>query len=121
EPPSERPKGHNSSDEIYETIQLWAQSNELCPKGTIPIRRTTEKIVIRESSLRLVMRQSVDESESKDSWKWFLDCLGDDLELFRNSNFTFISDRQKVGAKKKAIFLLNNLCEVLLNSNLLDA
>ncbi|GJS89289.1 mutator type transposase [Tanacetum coccineum] len=35
------------------------------------------------------------ESESKDSWKWFLDCLGDDLELFRNSNFTFISDRQK--------------------------
>ncbi|GJV21255.1 hypothetical protein Tco_1370275 [Tanacetum coccineum] len=35
------------------------------------------------------------ESESKDSWKWFLDCLGDDLELFGNSNFTFISDRQK--------------------------
>ncbi|GJT57276.1 mutator type transposase [Tanacetum coccineum] len=35
------------------------------------------------------------ESESKDSWKWFLDYLGDDLELFRNSNFTFISDRQK--------------------------
>ncbi|GJT78034.1 mutator type transposase [Tanacetum coccineum] len=35
------------------------------------------------------------ESESKDSWKWFLDCLGDDLELFKNSNFTFISDRQK--------------------------
>ncbi|GJU66133.1 mutator type transposase [Tanacetum coccineum] len=38
---------------------------------------------------------AVVESESKDSWKWFLDCLGDDLELFRNSNFTFISDRQK--------------------------
>ncbi|GJU45557.1 hypothetical protein Tco_1202823 [Tanacetum coccineum] len=35
------------------------------------------------------------ESESKDSWKWFLDCLGDDLGLFRNSNFTFISNRQK--------------------------
>ncbi|GJV00947.1 mutator type transposase [Tanacetum coccineum] len=35
------------------------------------------------------------ESEYKDSWKWFLDGLGDDLELFRNSNFTFISDRQK--------------------------
>ncbi|GKF28357.1 hypothetical protein Tco_0094699, partial [Tanacetum coccineum] len=25
---------------------------------------------------------AVVESESKDSWKWFLDCLGDDLELF---------------------------------------
>ncbi|GKA31773.1 ATP-dependent RNA helicase [Tanacetum coccineum] len=52
EPPSERHKGHNSSDEIYETIQLWAQSNELCPEGTIPIRRTTEKDVLRGSSLR---------------------------------------------------------------------
>nr|GEW43256.1 hypothetical protein [Tanacetum cinerariifolium] len=29
------------------------------------------------------------ESENKQSWLWFLDCLGDDLELFRNSNFTF--------------------------------
>ena len=36
------------------------------------------------------------ESENKDSWKWFLDCVGDDLELFRNSNFTFMSDRKKV-------------------------
>ncbi|GJR68056.1 retrovirus-related pol polyprotein from transposon TNT 1-94 [Tanacetum coccineum] len=34
------------------------------------------------------------ESENN-SWKWFLDCLGDDLELFRNSNITFISDRTK--------------------------
>nr|KAJ0190181.1 hypothetical protein LSAT_V11C800400300 [Lactuca sativa] len=30
-----------------------------------------------------------------ESWKWFLDNLGDDLDLGRNSNFTFISDRQK--------------------------
>nr|GEZ66651.1 hypothetical protein [Tanacetum cinerariifolium] len=35
------------------------------------------------------------ESKNKDSWKWFLECVGDDLDLFRNSNFTFISDRQK--------------------------
>ncbi|GJV88076.1 mutator type transposase [Tanacetum coccineum] len=35
------------------------------------------------------------ESENKDSWSWFLECVGDDLELFINSNFTFISDRQK--------------------------
>ncbi|KAJ9552457.1 hypothetical protein OSB04_016502 [Centaurea solstitialis] len=35
------------------------------------------------------------EAECTDSWSWFLECLGDDLELERNSNFTFISDRQK--------------------------
>nr|KAJ0213876.1 hypothetical protein LSAT_V11C400173310 [Lactuca sativa] len=35
------------------------------------------------------------ESEHTESWKWFLDNLGDDLDLGRNSNFTFISDRQK--------------------------
>ncbi|GJW48108.1 mutator type transposase [Tanacetum coccineum] len=43
------------------------------------------------------------ESESKDSWKWFLDCLCDDLELFKNSNFTFISDRQKRGKLYKEL------------------
>ncbi|XP_021979897.1 uncharacterized protein LOC110876021 [Helianthus annuus] len=35
------------------------------------------------------------ESESLSSWTWFLELLGDDLGLQRNSNFTFISDRQK--------------------------
>nr|GFB40629.1 hypothetical protein [Tanacetum cinerariifolium] len=35
------------------------------------------------------------ESENKDSWKCFLECVGDDLDLFKNSNFTFISNRQK--------------------------
>ncbi|XP_076900040.1 protein FAR1-RELATED SEQUENCE 6-like [Bidens hawaiensis] len=35
------------------------------------------------------------EAETKDSWIWFLECLGDDLDLYANSNFTFISDRQK--------------------------
>lgn len=39
---------------------------------------------------------AVVESETKASWTWFLECLGDDLELYRNSNFTFITDRQKV-------------------------
>ncbi|XP_076923612.1 uncharacterized protein LOC143585802 [Bidens hawaiensis] len=29
------------------------------------------------------------------SWEWFLENLGDDLDLHINSNFTFISDRQK--------------------------
>nr|KAJ0197684.1 hypothetical protein LSAT_V11C700371480 [Lactuca sativa] len=35
------------------------------------------------------------ENETTDSWTWFLEQLGDDLELYANSNFTFISDRQK--------------------------
>ncbi|GJX12766.1 mutator type transposase, partial [Tanacetum coccineum] len=38
---------------------------------------------------------TVVESKTKQSWLWFLDCLGDDLELYRNSNFTFVTDRQK--------------------------
>ncbi|KAI3748003.1 hypothetical protein L6452_10805 [Arctium lappa] len=39
---------------------------------------------------------AVVESESTVSWSWFLECLGDDLDLQSNSNLTFISDRQKV-------------------------
>ncbi|GKF41537.1 receptor-like cytoplasmic kinase 176, partial [Tanacetum coccineum] len=35
------------------------------------------------------------EAETKNSWCWFLQCLGDDLDLQPNSNFTFITDRQK--------------------------
>nr|KAJ0193739.1 hypothetical protein LSAT_V11C800405860 [Lactuca sativa] len=38
---------------------------------------------------------AVVEAENINSWTWFLNCLGDDLELHSNSNFTFISDRQK--------------------------
>ncbi|CAH1419163.1 unnamed protein product [Lactuca virosa] len=52
EPPSERPKGNDTIDEHLETIQLWAESTEFCPKGTIPIRRTTEKDVLRASSIK---------------------------------------------------------------------
>ena len=39
---------------------------------------------------------AVVEAETKQSWIWFLECLGDDLDLVRNSNFTFVTDRQKV-------------------------
>ncbi|GJU70378.1 mutator type transposase [Tanacetum coccineum] len=38
------------------------------------------------------------EAESKSSWYWFLQCLGDDIDLHPNLNFTFISDRQKRAA-----------------------
>lgn len=36
------------------------------------------------------------ESENQYSWTWFLKCLADDFDLYANSNFTFITDRQKV-------------------------
>ncbi|GJS14016.1 crooked neck-like protein 1 [Tanacetum coccineum] len=31
------------------------------------------------------------EAESKSSWCWFLQCLGDDMDFYPNSNFTFIT------------------------------
>ncbi|KAI3747159.1 hypothetical protein L6452_09607 [Arctium lappa] len=34
-------------------------------------------------------------AESYASWSWFFQNLGEDLDLYVNSNFTFISDRQK--------------------------
>ncbi|GKC85984.1 FAR1-related sequence 10 [Tanacetum coccineum] len=33
--------------------------------------------------------------ENQYSWTWFLTCLADDLDLFSNFSFTFITDRQK--------------------------
>lgn len=50
--PPERPKGHDSVDALTESFQLWTDSGEACPEGTIPIRRTTEKDVLRASKLR---------------------------------------------------------------------
>ncbi|GJU13545.1 retrotransposon-related protein [Tanacetum coccineum] len=35
------------------------------------------------------------EAESKSSWCWFLQCLGNDIDLHPNSNFTFINNRKK--------------------------
>ncbi|KAL4570509.1 hypothetical protein LXL04_026165 [Taraxacum kok-saghyz] len=39
---------------------------------------------------------AVVEAETFQSWTWFLELLGEDLTLGPRSNFTFISDRQKV-------------------------
>nr|GEX64153.1 transposase, MuDR [Tanacetum cinerariifolium] len=53
--------------------------------------RTLIRIDLVDKMLELVdqMLELVDqilvESETKNSWLWFFDCLGDDLELFRNS------------------------------------
>lgn len=50
--PPERPKGHNSTDTVEETYQLWSDSGEACPEGTVPIRRTTDKDILRARSVQ---------------------------------------------------------------------
>ncbi|XWS48195.1 hypothetical protein CRYUN_Cryun13aG0052600 [Craigia yunnanensis] len=50
--PPARPKGHNSTEAVSERFQLWTGSGESCPEGTVPIRRTTEKDILRASSVR---------------------------------------------------------------------
>ncbi|KAH1080573.1 hypothetical protein J1N35_020334 [Gossypium stocksii] len=50
--PPARPKRHNSTDANPENLQLWTGLCESCPEGTVPIRRTTEKDVLRASSVR---------------------------------------------------------------------
>nr|KAJ0224788.1 hypothetical protein LSAT_V11C100018650 [Lactuca sativa] len=42
------------------------------------------------------MTYAIVEVDTANSWTWFLSCLGDHLDLSINSNFTFITDRQKL-------------------------
>lgn len=51
--PPERPKEHKQhSGKVEADFQLWRMSGESCPEGTVPIRRTTEKDMLRASSVR---------------------------------------------------------------------
>lgn len=50
--PPERPKGQEFIDVMTESIQLWRNTTESCPADTIPIRRTTEKDVLRANSIK---------------------------------------------------------------------
>ncbi|KAK7330517.1 hypothetical protein VNO77_24712 [Canavalia gladiata] len=50
--PPERPKGHTNEETVIESFQLWTDSGEACPQGTVPIRRTTEEDFLRASSIR---------------------------------------------------------------------
>ncbi|CAN4100519.1 unnamed protein product [Withania somnifera] len=49
--PPKRSKANESTDAMGEIsrFQLWSISGESCPEGTVPIRRTTEKDVMRAS------------------------------------------------------------------------
>ncbi|GAV58307.1 DUF239 domain-containing protein/DUF4409 domain-containing protein [Cephalotus follicularis] len=52
--PPERPKWHyyNVNDTMTESFQLWTNSSESCPQGTVPIRRTTQEDVLRASTVQ---------------------------------------------------------------------
>ncbi|KAI3720332.1 hypothetical protein L6452_21248 [Arctium lappa] len=50
--PPERPDGQDEAEMNSETHQLWTLSGELCPEGTIPIRRTTEQDILRANSIK---------------------------------------------------------------------
>ncbi|KAE8719300.1 Pyruvate phosphate dikinase, PEP/pyruvate binding domain isoform 1 [Hibiscus syriacus] len=53
--PPERPNGHTPKGTMTmnaaEDFQLWRRSGETCPDGTIPIRRTTERDMLRANSV----------------------------------------------------------------------
>ncbi|XP_055832619.1 uncharacterized protein LOC129901459 [Solanum dulcamara] len=60
EPPT-RPKANESTNAMKEirSYQLWTVSGESCPEGTIPIRRTTEKDVMRASTFQRFGRKTI--------------------------------------------------------------
>jgi len=72
--PPERPKNYNftitgsgsgSSDDVV--VQAWHATGEACPEGTVPIRRTMEKDLLRASSLRRYGRKPVRRGVRRDS------------------------------------------------------
>nr|KAJ0219497.1 hypothetical protein LSAT_V11C300137670 [Lactuca sativa] len=70
---------------------------EFKPNSNATSRRFKRIYVCLRGMKKLGWTQTMEyiESENTQSWKWFLEILGDDLDLYTNSNFTFISDRQK--------------------------
>ncbi|KAJ6868997.1 hypothetical protein NC651_033930 [Populus alba x Populus x berolinensis] len=49
--PPERPRSNETRETVAESYQLWTDSGESCPEGTVPIRKTTVKDVLRASSV----------------------------------------------------------------------
>jgi hypothetical protein len=55
--PPERPKGNETRETVAESYQLWTDSGESCPEGTVPIRRTPLKDVLRAGSVKRFVRK----------------------------------------------------------------
>ncbi|GJY94217.1 mutator type transposase [Tanacetum coccineum] len=66
-------------------------------KGVIPSLPTFEDLAVSVDPNNGIypLAYGLVETENTESWTWFLTKLGDDLDLYRNSNFNFINDRQK--------------------------
>lgn len=64
-------------------------------KGPFPGQVLTAVSVDADNGI-YPLAYAIVEVETKHSWTWFLNCLGEDLDLTSRSNFTFISDRQNV-------------------------
>ncbi|KAJ9561242.1 hypothetical protein OSB04_006402 [Centaurea solstitialis] len=92
------------------TARILSQhiQEEIATNPDIPLKTLHEQIQKKAHPEQILIAVGVDpnhgiyplayaivEAETTNSWTWFLECLGDDLELVSNSNFTFISDRQK--------------------------
>ncbi|AQL03578.1 NEP-interacting protein 1 [Zea mays] len=72
--PPERPKNRNFTfggsgrSRVGEVVvQAWHATGEACPEGTVPIRRTTEKDLLRASSLRRYGRKPARRGVRRDS------------------------------------------------------
>ncbi|GJX02248.1 hypothetical protein Tco_0186161 [Tanacetum coccineum] len=91
--------------------QQYAQLRDYCMELKERNPNTTVKIEVEPPEDPDI------ESESKDSWKWFLDCLGDDLEHLSKLQLPNLYLTAK--GREKSNILLNNLCEVL-NRQLLN-
>ncbi|XP_042052395.1 uncharacterized protein LOC121797755 [Salvia splendens] len=50
--PPQRPRGRKTRGMYEENFQMWSMSNEFCPQGTIPIRRTRAKDVARAADVQ---------------------------------------------------------------------
>ncbi|XP_062228727.1 protein neprosin-like [Phragmites australis] len=73
--PPERPKNYNFSisdggSRVGEVVvQTWHATGEACPEGTVAMRQTTEKDLLRASSLRRYGRKPARRSVRRDSTK----------------------------------------------------
>nr|KAJ0187866.1 hypothetical protein LSAT_V11C900472990 [Lactuca sativa] len=61
----------------------------------------------------LPVTYAIVEAENLKSWSWFLECLGEDLDLPTTTNFSFISDRQKVPFKVIIVGIVSKATTIL--------
>ncbi|KAM0055995.1 putative transposase, mutator type, MULE transposase domain-containing protein [Helianthus debilis subsp. tardiflorus] len=105
----EREPNHNSSTRQFKRIYIYLgplkEGFKACGRRILGLDRCFMKgpypgqiltsVGIDSNNGIYPLAYALVESENTSTWTWFLKCLGEDLDLEVNSNFTFISDRQK--------------------------